>query len=118
MRSRRAAAWLLLTCLTLLLAGCAGSAEGVPASSGLVRAYSFTVAGTGYTVHRLSGRRNLFRVSTTDGGPGKRYQMARVVRLAYGCHALELTETEPDWQVAEARGAVCTGGYQRFNRTR
>ena len=87
-------------------------------SSGLVRSYSFAVAGKGYSTHRVSGRQNLFAVFTRDGGPGNRAAMRKVVRLAFGCHALELTETKPGWRAAEAKGSVCTGGYQRYNRTR
>ena len=101
-----------------MIAACAGGQPSSVVSSGLVHSYSFAVGGKSYSVHRLSGRRNLFRVSTDDGGPGNRRQMAKVVRLVYGCHALELTETKAPWQVAEARGSVCTGGYQRYDRNR
>ena len=100
-----------------LLSACAGEPPPAAPSSGLVRGYSFVVAGKSYTVHRV-GRRNVFAISTDDGGPGNRGAMRKVVRLAFGCHALELTEVKAPWQAAEATGSVCTGGYQRYNRTR
>ena len=101
------------------LSACGGAPSSAPeASSGLVRSYSWTIGGKSYSVQRIPGRRNLFRVTTDAGGPGLRRQMARAVRLTYGCHALELTETRSPWLEAEARGSVCTGGYQRFNQTR
>ena len=101
-----------------LLTGCASGTSSSGVSSGLVNTYSFSIGGRSYTVYPVSSRRNVFSVSTDDGGPGIRRQMAKVVRLAYGCHALELTETKPNWRAAEARGSVCNGGYQRFNRNR
>ena len=101
------------------LIACGRSPPFAPeASSGLVRSYSWTIGGKSYSVHRIPGRRNLFRVTADGGGPGLRRQMAKAVRLTYGCHALELTETRSPWLEAEARGSVCTGGYQRYNSNR
>ncbi len=110
--------WLIVGLGLAMLSACAGGQQSSGVSSGLVRGYSFGVAGKSYTVHRISRRRNLFSISTDDGGPGDRAAMRRVVRLAFGCHSLELTQTAANWQAAEARGAVCTGGYQRYNHNR
>ena len=71
-----------------------------------------------YTVHRVVPGENLFAVRTAGGGPGNRRAMRRVVLLTYGCQSLSLRETEPNWRAAEARGALCTGGQQRFSRRR
>ena len=101
------------------LTACSGAPSSAPeASSGLVRSYSWTIGGKSYSVHRVPGRHNLFKVTTQGGSAGVRRQMAKAVRLTYGCHALELTETRSPWLEAEARGSVCTGGYQRFNSNR
>ena len=104
--------------LALLLSACAQPQSEPAIESGLVASHAVTIKGQRYTVHRVVAGENLFAVRTADGRPGDRRAMSRVVRLAYDCFSLSLTETKPDWREAEARGAICNGGHQRFSRGR
>ena len=112
----RLRAWSLA--LPLLLAACAQPAAPPGIESGLVASHAVTLEGQRYTVQRVRPGENLFAVRTADGQPGDRRAMRDVVRLTYDCHALALRETAPDWRAAEARGAICKGGHQRFSRGR
>ena len=106
------------TILALSLGACATAPAPPPIESGLVGSYHFTLKGQRYTIHRLEPGENRFALRTADGRPGERRQMARVVRLAYGCQSLSLRETAPDWRQAEATGAICNKGQQRFRSSR
>ena len=110
--------WLAILLGLALVAGCAERPATTLSDSGLVRSYVFTLEGRAYSVHRISDQENLYAVRTRDGEPGDRRAMREVVRLAYGCQSLALSETESDWRAAEARGALCTGGHQRYSDLR
>lgn len=109
---------LLLGCCALLLSACAQPEPSPTIEPSLVGSHAVTLKGQRYSVHRVRPGENLFAVRTADGQPGDRRAMLKVVRLAYNCHAVSLRETAPDWRVAEARGAICKGGHERFRRGR
>ena len=109
---------LIWVALPLILAACAQPQASSAIDSGLVASHVVTIKGQRYTVHRVTPGENLFAVRTADGLPGDRRAMGKVVRLAYDCFSLSLRETKPDWREAEARGAICNGGHQRFRRGR
>ena len=110
--------WMAILLGAALLAGCAERPAPTLSDSGLVRSYVFTLDGRAYSVHRISDRENHYAVRTRNGEPGDRRAMREAVRLAYGCQSLALSETESDWRAAEARGALCTGGHQRYSDAR
>ena len=117
-KSRHHPVLLALASCAALLVACSAPQEPSTIDSGLVGGHAVTLKGQRYTVHRVRPGENLFAVRTADGRPGNRRLMRNVVRLAYDCQSISLRETQPDWRAAEARGAICNGGHQRFSRGR
>lgn len=111
----------ILAVLSCGLVACSAPRPPAPPDAAALRAellptLQYNIGGKRYAVGRLSGAPGEFEVYTGDGRPGSRKDMARALRLAYGCQSMRFTEIESPWRRARARGAFCNGGQTPYGR--